>query len=304
MYDTIIIGAGPAGMTAAIYMARKKFKTLVLSKNVGGQMVYSSDVENYSGFNMIAGADLTLKFEEHMESLKEDLVLKLDVEVISLEKNITSFVVTDKKGEVYYAKSIIIAAGKDPRHLGIPGEKEFYGKGVAVCATCDAPLYKNKIVAVVGGGNSGMDAIVALSKVAKQVYAIHMNDNFDGEAIVRDKIMNLSNVKIYPQTKALKIEGDKQVTGIGIEQFGKSPEVIAVNGVFVEIGYEPNISFADIVEKNDHNEIKVDGDLQTSVPGIFAAGDINDSWGDQIVIAAGEGAKAAIAAGNYLNKLK
>ncbi len=304
MYDTIIIGAGPAGMTSAIYMARKKFKTLVLAKSVGGQMVWSSDVENYTGFSMVTGADLTLKFEAHMESLKEDLELKLDTEVISIEKNITSFAVTDKRGEIYYAKSIIIAAGKDPRHLGIPGEKELYGKGVAVCATCDAPLYKGKTVAVVGGGNSAMDAIVGLAKVAKQVYAIHMNNDFDGEAVVRDKIMNLSNVKVYTQTKAVKIEGDKQVTGIGIEQFGKAQEVLPVSGVFVEIGYEPNISFADIVEKNDHNEIKVDGDLQSSVPGIFAAGDINDAWGDQIIIAAGEGAKAAMAVSDYLTKLK
>lgn len=304
MYDCIIIGAGPAGMTAAIYTARKKFKTLVLSKNVGGQMVWSSDVENYTGFTMITGADLTLKFEEHMESLKEDLEIKLDSEVIGLEKNITSFSVTDKKGEIYYAKSVIIATGRDPRHLGVPGEKELFGKGVAVCATCDAPLYKEKAVAVVGGGNSALDAALALSKVAKQVYVINMNDQFSGEVVLRDKVLSAPNVKVYSDSKITKIEGEKNVTGIELQQFGKSIENLDVSGVFIEVGYEPNIAFADLVEKNEKNEIKVDGDLQTNIEGVFAAGDINDAWGEQIIIAAGEGAKAAMAVSNYLAKQK
>lgn len=304
MYDTIIIGAGPAGMTSAIYTARRKLKTLLLSKNVGGQMIWSSDVENYTGFTMVTGADLTLKFEEHLESLKEDLELKLDTEVIGIEKNITSFAVTDKKGEVYYSKTVIIASGKDPKHLGVPGEKEFYGKGVAVCATCDAPLYKQKNVAVVGGGNSALDAIIALSKVAKQVYVINVNEELSGESVVREKVLNLSNVKIFKQTKVTKIEGDKQVSGIGIAPFGGDEQIISVSGVFVEIGYEPNISFADLVERNDHNEIKVNSDLSTNVEGVFAAGDVNDDWGEQIIIAAGEGAKAAMAVSKYLTKLK
>ena len=304
MYDTIIIGAGPAGMTSAIYTARRKLKTLLLSKNVGGQMIWSSDVENYTGFTMVTGADLTLKFEEHLESLKDDLELKLDTEVIGIEKNITSFAVTDKKGEVYYSKTVIIASGKDPRHLGVSGEQEFYGKGVAVCATCDAPLYKQKNVAVVGGGNSALDAIIALSKVAKQVYVINVNEELSGESVVKEKVLNLSNVKIFKQTKVTKIEGDKQVTGIGIVPFGRDEQVLQVSGVFVEIGYEPSIGFADLVEKNDHNEIKVNSDLSTNIEGVFAAGDVNDDWGEQIIIAAGEGAKAAMAVSKYLAKLK
>lgn len=304
MYDTIIIGAGPAGMTAAIYTARKKLNTLVLSKNVGGQMVWSSDVENYSGFSVITGADLTVKFDQHMESLKDDLELKLDTEVVSIEKNITSFAVTDTKGEIYYSKSIIIASGKNPRHLGVEGEKELFGKGVAICATCDAPLYKQKVVAVVGGGNSAMDSIMALSKVAKQVYAINVNSDFSGDSILKNKISTLPNVKIYNQTKTTKIAGDSFVTGIEVQTFGQEPVLLPVDGIFIEIGYEPSVAFADLVEKNEKNEIKVDGDLQTSVAGIFAAGDINDAWGEQIVIAAGEGAKAAMAVSNYLARLK
>jgi NADH-dependent peroxiredoxin subunit F len=141
MYDCIIIGAGPAGMTAAIYTARRKLNTLVLAKDLGGQMVYSADVENYTGFTMVTGADLALKFQEHMASLTEDLEVKLGVEVAKLDKNITSFVVEDTKGNVYYGKTVIIASGKLPRHLGVPGEQELFGKGIAICATCDGPLY-------------------------------------------------------------------------------------------------------------------------------------------------------------------
>jgi alkyl hydroperoxide reductase subunit F len=140
MYDVIIIGGGPAGMTAAIYTARKKLKTLLITKQIGGQMVWSSDVENYTGFSMTTGADLTLKFREHVESIPEDLELKEGIEVSSLEKNVVSFQVHTSDGQSYFSKTIIIASGKNPRHLGVPGEKEFFGKGVAVCATCDAPL--------------------------------------------------------------------------------------------------------------------------------------------------------------------
>jgi alkyl hydroperoxide reductase subunit F len=304
MYDCIIVGAGPAGMTAAIYAARRKMNTLVLAKELGGQMIWSADVENYTGYSMISGADLALKFQEHMTSLKEDLQVKLDVTVSKIEKNITSLAVEDSTGNVYYSKTVIIASGKVPRHLGVPGEKELFGRGVAVCPTCDAPLYKNKTVAVVGAGNSAMDAICSLSKVAKQVYVINIGTDFNGEAVVKDKIMHLSNIKIYSQTRVTKISGKDSVEGISIQPLGKAVEDLAVQGVFVEIGYVPSADFANLVEKNHLGEIMVDNNLQTSVPGIFAAGDINDAWGDQIIIGAGEGAKAAMAAANYLTKLK
>lgn len=304
MYDCIIIGAGPAGMTAGIYTARRKMKTLIISKTIGGQMVWSADVENYTGFTMISGADLTLRFQEHMAALKDDLEVKIGEEVASIEKNITTITVTTKTGDVYYGKTVIIASGKDPRHLGVPGEKELFGKGVAVCATCDAPLYKDKIVAVVGGGNSSMDSICALSKVAKQVFVLNINDDFTGEALVKDRILSLQNVRVYHQTKVTKIVGTKNVTGVGILQFGKKEEVLKVDGVFIEVGYEPNNAFATELAVDEQGLIKVDRNLQTSVPGIFAAGDINDAWGEQIIIAAGEGAKAAMAVGDYLGKVK
>lgn len=304
MYDCIIIGAGPAGMTAAIYTARKKIKTLLLTKEVGGQMVWSSDIENYSGFTMVTGAELTAKFQKHMESLTEDLEVKVGAEVVTLEKNITSFVVEDKQGNTYFGKSIIIASGKMPKHLGIAGEKEFLGHGVSTCATCDAPLYKNKNVAVIGGGNSALDAIMALSKVCKKVVVVNMNKDLHGEEIICEKIRNLTNVQIRNNTKALAIIGEKAVTGLQVQEFGKDQEQIAVDGVFVEIGYEPSILFDDLTDKNNEGEIKTNADLATNVAGVFAAGDVNDAWGEQIVIAAGEGAKAALAVSDYLNKMK
>ncbi len=303
MYDVTIIGAGPAGITAAIYTARKKLKTLVISKQVGGQMVWSSDVENYTGYSLITGADLTLKFEEHLKSLHEDLEIK-EGEVIALEKNITSFSVEDSKGNIYYSKAVIIAVGKEPKHLGIPGEKEFFGHGVSTCATCDAPLYKGRDVAVVGGGNSAMDATIALSKVANKVYVVNINDNLDGDEVVKSKIQQAFNVQIMNTTKAMEILGDKSVTGMKVQPFGMPVQELAVTGVFVEIGYEPKLAFDNLTKKSQTGEIIVDQNLATNIPGIFAAGDINDAWGDQIVIAAGEGAKAAIAVSDYLNKLK
>jgi NADH-dependent peroxiredoxin subunit F len=304
MYDVIIIGAGPAGMTAGIYTARKKLKTLILTKEVGGQMVWSSDIENYTGFTLVNGAELTQKFKEHVQSIHEDLELKEDAEVVSLEKNITSFVVTDKKGQQYYSRAVIIASGKNPRHLGVPGEDKFFGRGVAVCATCDAPLYKGRDVAVVGGGNSAMDSLLALSKVAKRLYSVNLMDTLAGDEVLKNKITTNPNISFYSNAKTISIEGDKFVTGIKILKKDGQEEVLPVNGVFVEIGYIPSNNFDPLTVKNEKGEIKVDQNLATNIPGIFSAGDINDAWGEQIVIAAGEGSKAALAVADYLNRIK
>ena len=304
MYDCIIIGAGPAGMTAAIYTARKKLKTLVLAKEAGGQMVWSSDVENYTGFSMISGADLTAKFQDHLNTLKEDLEVKIGVEVVNVEKNITSFTIQDSQGGEYYSKTVIIAAGKVPRHLGIVGEKEFYGHGVSTCATCDAPLYKGKKVAVVGGGNSAMDAVVALAKLASQITLVNINHSLAGDEILKQKVLSLTNVKILNNSKAVEIVGNKSVEKLRYQPYAQDEQEINVDGVFIEIGYEPASGFDSLVDRNQHHEIKVGKNLQTSVDGLFAAGDINDLGSEQIIIAAGEGAQAALSVSEYLNKQK
>jgi alkyl hydroperoxide reductase subunit F len=304
MYDVIIIGGGPAGMTAAIYTARKKLKTLVLAKQLGGQMVWSSEVDNYTGFSFITGAELTQKFEQHLESIKEDLEIKEGVEVVKIEKSITSFQAEDAAGKVYFGRSLIIAAGKEPRHLGIPGEDKFFGRGVAVCATCDAPLYKDKEVAVVGGGNSAMDALLALSKSARRLYSVNVNPTLMGDQILKDKVEHIPSIQFFTNSQVLDIIGDRSVTGVRIQQPGRDGQVISVQGVFVEVGYQTKLGFDLLTAKNEHDEIKVDRNLQSSVPGIFAAGDVNDAWGDQIIIAAGEGAKAAMAAESFLNRTR
>lgn len=304
MYDVIIIGGGPAGMTAAIYTARKKLKTLLLTKQVGGQMVWSSDVENYTGFSMISGADLTLKFHEHLNQITEDLEVKEGITVQSIERNVTLFQVTDSAEQEYFTRSVIIASGKEPRHLGIPGEEKFFGRGVAVCATCDAPLYKNKDVVVVGGGNSAMDALLALSKVSRRIYSVNVNDRLGGDEVLRAKVEGSPNITFYNNAKVLEVVGESRVAGLRVLKADRTEETLAVSGVFVEIGYEPSLGFDRLTDKNEKGEIKVDQNLQTSVPGMFAAGDINDAWGEQIIIAAGEGAKAAMAVSNYLNQAK
>ncbi len=304
MYDLIIIGAGPAGMTAGIYAARKKLKTLLISRDSGGQMVVSGDIENYGGYSVIAGADLAVKFRSQLAALAGDLEFKEGVEVMDLEKNITSFAVTDRTGAVYYGRSVIIASGRKPKKLGIAGEEKFFGRGVSTCATCDAPLYKNKDVAVVGGGNGALDALLTLSKLARRVYSVNIAEDFSGDEILKTKVAAQPNITFYPASRVAEITGEKFVSGIVVSDRHQQERRLAAAGVFVEIGWEPNADFDRITQKNGNNEIKVDQNLQTSVPGVFAAGDINDAWGEQIIIAAGEGAKAALAAADYLNHLK
>ena len=289
-------------MTAAIYTARKKLKTLLLTKQLGGQMVWSSDVENYTGFSMISGADLTLKFHEHLNQITEDLEVKEGVIVQSVERNVTLLQVTDSAEQEYFTRSVIIASGKEPRHLGVPGEEKFFGRGVAVCATCDAPLYKNKDVVVVGGGNSAMDALFALSKVARRIYSVNVNDRLVGDEVLRGKIESSPNITFYNQAKVLEVTGEDRVAGLRILKADRTEEALPVSGVFIEIGYEPSIGFDRLTDKNEKGEIKVDQNLQTSVPGIFAAGDVQDHVYRQAITSAGTGCMAALDAQRFLEQ--
>jgi alkyl hydroperoxide reductase subunit F len=226
MYDCIIIGAGPAGLTAAIYTARKKLKTLVLSKDIGGQMAWSSDVENYTGFSFITGVELTQKFKAHAEQLKEDLEILEGEEVVKLEKNISSFITETKSGKSYFSKAVIIATGKRPRMLGIPGEKQFMGKGVAVCATCDAPLYKNKSVVVIGGGNSAMDTVLSLSGIAKQVTIVTNLSKLTADAALVQKVTSLPHINFLYDVVVKEIIGQEIISGVKIESAKKTEETI------------------------------------------------------------------------------
>lgn len=296
MYDLIIIGAGPAGITASVYAARKRMNLLVISKDIGGQAAWSGDIENYTGYQFITGPDLAAKFEEHMR--KFGIHLKENESVIKLEKKSEVILVTTDKG-IYEAKIAIVASGKRTRELGVPGEKEFKNRGLTYCATCDAPLFSNKDVAVVGGGNSALDAALQLIRIANRVYIINNIAELSGDAIMREQIAKSNKVQVFNNSYVTAVVGDKMVNAIKINRQGKE-ETINVGGVFVEIGLIPNSEFIQGLEKNSTGEIKVNSYNQTNIEGVFAAGDVTDVPEKQIIIAAGEGSKAALSAFRYL----
>ncbi len=296
MYDLIIIGAGPAGITAAIYAARKKINFLIISKDIGGQAVWSSDIENYTGYQFISGPELASKFEEHIKQY--NVVLNEQEEVLSVKQEENFFIVQTNKNS-YQGKTIIVASGKKSKELNVSGEKEFRNKGVAYCATCDGPLFAKKVVAIIGGGNSALDAALQLMLIAKQVYLINLADDLTGDAIMQEKVKLAGNVLIRNNSKILNIYGEKFVKGIKFLDSGVEKE-LEVDGVFIEAGLIPNASFINFVEKNSSGEIKVNCNNETSCKGIFAAGDVTDVMEKQIIIAAGEGAKATLSVFRYL----
>jgi len=300
IYDLIIIGAGPAGITASVYAARKKLNFLVISLDIGGQAAWSGDIENYTGYQFITGPELAAKFEEHMR--KYGIALKENEEALALEKSGEAISVKTNKG-VYLSRSVIIASGKKSKELGVPGEKEFKNRGLTYCATCDGPLFAGKIVSIIGGGNSALDAALQLIKIAKHVYIINNTVQLTGDEIMRQKVEAASNATVLNNTQVVSVTGDKFVSAIKLKDNAGIKE-LAVQGVFVEIGLIPNVAFAGKVERNERGEIKIDSANQTNIPGIFAAGDVTDVQEKQIIIAAGEGSKAALSAFRYLAQKK
>lgn len=305
VYDTIIIGAGASGIAAAIYAVRKSLKVLMVSKDIGGQAALSGGIENYPGFTMISGLDLAAKFRDEIERFKGDgLWVKEGVAVTSIEGSEGKFVVKTATNS-YHSRTVIIASGRVPKMLGIVGEKEFFGKGVATCATCDAPLYKGRDVAVVGGGNSALDAAFSLMKLAKSVTIVNITESLRGDDILLKNVTEAADVLVLNNYETLEVIGQNSVEGLKIKNKASGEEkVLNVNGIFVEIGWKPSIDFVPPqVEKNDKNEIVVDEFGKTSFDGIWAAGDVNNLWGEQIVIAAGEGAKAGLMVAEHIGKL-
>ncbi len=296
MFDLIIIGAGPAGITASVYAARKRMNLLIITKDIGGQAAISGDIENYTGYQFITGPELAAKFEEHMR--KFDIQLKENEEVVDIKKVDNEIIVKTDKG-AYESRVVIIASGKKSRELNVPGEKEFKNKGLTYCATCDAPIFTGKDVAVIGGGNSALDAAIQLLKIARHVFIININSGLTGDPIMQEQVANNKTVTILNDTQVTAILGDKFVTGVKIRKEEKE-EILSCQGVFVEIGLVTNIAFAKDIEKDDFGEIKVNNRNETNIPGIFAAGDVTDVSEKQIIIAAGEGAKAALSAFRYL----
>jgi len=300
IYDLIIIGAGPAGITASVYAARKRMGVLVISKDIGGQTALSGDIENYTGYQFVSGIELTKKFEEHMK--KYGIALKEGEEALGFKKEGDVIRISTKKG-AYQARTAIIASGKRSRELGVPGEKEFKNKGLTYCATCDGPLFGGRDVAVVGGGNAGLDATLQLIKIAKHVHLIDIGPKLTGDEIMQEKIRQSAKVTVYQNTRITAIHGDKTVGNIDIKT-KETKKTLPVQGVFVEIGLIPNSEFAKGLDRNTRGEIKVNSHNETNIPGVFAAGDVTDIPEKQIIIAAGEGAKSALGAFRYLSRLE
>src|SRR3989344_1893819 len=305
IFDTIIIGGGPAGITAAIYAVRKNLKVLLLTKDIGGQAALSGDIENYPGFSVITGENLAKQFRVELVNFEDDgLWVKEGVEVIDLGGADPDFIVKTSDGNQYHSMTVIIASGRIPKMLNIKGEEELFGKGVATCATCDAPFYKDKDVVVVGGGNSALDAAFSLIKVARSVVIINNVEALRGDEILLKNVTSSPKVKVLNNHEALEILGDKAVGGIKIkDKISGEEKVLPVSGVFIEIGWTPSTSFDKLTDKNDIGEIEVDAFGAASVPGIYAAGDVNNLWGEQIVIAAGEGSKTALRVAEHIYKV-
>jgi alkyl hydroperoxide reductase subunit F len=293
MYDTIIIGGGPAGLAAAVYLARQKMKFLVLTGDFGGKALWSSDVENYLGFHMIDGADLVKQFRRHLDDYAGAFDLKEGEIATTVTKGDQGFKVVTAQA-TYEAHTILISTGQENRKLGIPGEKEFYGKGVTYCATCDAPLYSGKAVHVVGGGNSAMDAALFLEKYAASVSIVSVNPELKGDAEMKNKCLASAKIRFVPQTRTLGITGSAFVEGISLVGPDGAKRSESTQGVFIEVGLVPISGFIDFVEKDKFGQIIVDKHNRTSVAGIWAAGDVTDISEKQIAVAVGEGSKAAL----------
>lgn len=298
-YDCIIVGAGPAGITASIYLARKKLDILLITLDIGGQANLSTDVENYTGFTMIPGQELVKRFEEHLAAFNIKVVFD-EVKEIKKEKGLFN---VKTRTKVYWSKSVIIASGKKPRKLHVPGEDKFVGKGILYGTIFDAPYFKDKPVAVVGGGNSALQAVLQLSKFTKKIFIINIASDLTGDEILKDSVKKISSVKIFNNCRVTSIKGVNKVSGIEVENL-VSKEVfnLDVEGVIVAIGLEPSLDFKlpKGLKVNKQKEIDVNQNCKTNIAGLFAAGDVTDVKWKQIIVAAGEGAKAALSAYEYL----
>jgi len=302
-YDLIIIGAGPAGMTAGIYAVRQKLNTLLITKSFGGQLARKAvAIENYPGFEEISGLDLIKKFEKHLR--KQEVDIERDG-VRKVKKIGGKFLIQTTAKNTFEAKAVIIASGADPRPLEVPGEKKFIGKGVSYCTACDAPLFSGKEVAVIGGGNSGFEAALFLASWVKKIYILEYAPKIRADEIVREKVKKTGKIEIITSAILKKVQGKDFVDSL-VYQDNKTKKFILlkVDGIFVEIGSQPATSFVKgLVDFNEKDEIIVNPKtMQTKTTGLFAAGDVSDVVYKQVVIAAGQGAQAALSVYEYLQK--
>lgn len=299
IYDVIILGAGPAGLSASIYTARKVLKTLIIGPNIGGQVANYYDLDNYLGFSQVNAQDLVSKFEEHVTSFGIDTLIGQEVTNVDFLGPLKR--VSTGDGKTFLGRTVIIAMGGRHRPLNIPGERELVGRGVSYCSTCDGPLFRGADVAVIGGGNSGLEATVDLISVAKKIYLVSLTQ-LTADPFLQDKVKLSPKVELLLEHFPVRILGEKAVEGVEIREVATGVlRKLDVEGVFVEIGLMPNSGlFVDMLAMNGKGEILIDTECRTGMAGVFACGDITSVPYKQVVVAAGEGAKAALSAYNYL----
>jgi thioredoxin reductase (NADPH) len=314
MYDVIIIGGASAGLTAAMYASRQGLKTLIITKDIGGQALLTNDIENYPAFEHIGGFELMTKFEEQSRKFGTEFVYEEVTSIMKEEQPSCFTIKTTNNSKVYQACTIILAFGKTPKDLNVPGEKELKGKGVSYCAVCDGPFFKNKAVAVVGAGDSALEAAIYLKGLASKIYIIYRTDAPVGSEetinlLLQEERNNNNNnkkVSFIPNSIVKSINGNSKVESLNLyNSKTKSESKLNLDGVFVEMGYIAKTDIVrDLVQLNGSKEIIVDKYCATSNQGIFAAGDITDVPYKQAVISAGQGAIAALSAYNYIQKSK
>ena len=301
MYDAMIIGGGPAGLCAAVYTARKQRSTLLVSADIGGQMNNTLGIENWLGYQFIDAPDLISQFEKHVEQFSIDR--KIGERIIRLDTIKGGFQAVSEGGIAYQARTVLLATGKKPRPLGVPGEAEFTGRGVSYCAICDGPVFTGQKVAVIGGGNSAIEAVLDLAKIAEHVSLVSLTQ-VTADAVLANQLSGLKNLTQYIEHETLSIRGDGLASGLTIKdtKTGMEKEIEAA-GIFIEIGLIPNSeAVRAMVPLNKLGEVPISSFSETTVPGLFAAGDVSDVPEKQIIIAAGEGAKAALQIHRYLQR--
>ena len=302
MYDLMIIGGGPAGLAAGVYAARKQLKTLLISGDIGGQINTTWGIENYLGYQFIEGPELISKFETQVGQFPIDQ--KIGDKIRQLKKIKGGFTATTEAAKRYQSQSVVFATGKRPRKLNVPGETELTGRGVSYCAICDGPVFAGQKVAVVGGGNSALEAVLDLLKIAEHVNLVSLTP-LTGDSVLSTQLKGAKKLTVFLEHETTGIKGKELVEAIQLKELktGKEKE-LEVGGVFIEIGLEPNsAAVKGLVKLNKWGEVIVTPRNETSVPGFYAAGDVTDVPEKQIIVAAGEGAKAALQAHRYLQRL-
>lgn len=302
MYDLMVIGGGPAGLAATVYAARKQLNAALISQDIGGQMNWTLGIENYLGYQFIEAPELIGKFQTQVDQFPIDQ--KIGDKVSRVEKIDGGYEAVLENGDRHQSKAAILATGKKPRMLNVPGEKELVGRGVAYCAVCDGPVFAGQRVAVVGGGNSALEAVLDMLKIGEHVDMVSLTP-LTGDPVLISQLSEGEKLAVYTEHETVRIEGDPMVEGMVIKDIKTGEEKrLDVTGVFIEIGLVPNSDpVKGLLELNKTGEVPVNCSCETALPGLFAAGDVTNVPEKQIVIAAGEGAKAALGAHRYLQRL-